>query len=226
LGVDAGLKAAFDSFRERCVQGWAKQNGVLIPVMQCFVDSSWYSDTVYAWCRAVREEGRDRFRPAKGYGMLQRRDKFYREPDRKGKGSAVQFVGRGYHLSRIAAQQVALVHINADTWKSTVRERFALEDPEQPGACVLFHAEPHEHLEFAEHLLSEEPREVYDPDRGGKVIVWRRVSRNNHYLDAMALAMVAGDYVNAQQETESPAVIALPGQESTYTEWRSKAVRR
>ena len=61
----------------------------------------------------------------------------------------------------------------------------------QPGGLTLYHAQSTEHLSFAKHLTAEKRVEEFIAGKG-LVSRWEAVHRNNHWLDALALACVGG----------------------------------
>jgi hypothetical protein len=70
----------------------------------------------------------------------------------------------------------------------------------------LFAGGGQEHLGFAKHLTAEKRVEEFVAGRG-LVSRWEAVNRNNHYLDALALACVAGHGIGQQVLS---AAAALP----------------
>jgi hypothetical protein len=144
------------------------------------------------------ESGRG-FLPSKGFGVQQLgRRTIYHDP--------------GYEVVQQQPGHL-LVEINADWWKSYVHSR--LQTPAgQPGSLTLFHASPTEHLSFAKHLTAERRVEEFVAGKG-LVTRWEAVNRNNHYLDALALACVAGHGIGQllvsleAQALQSPAQQAL-----------------
>jgi hypothetical protein len=135
-------------------------------------DSGNWESAVVAFCK----ESGAAFMPSKGFGVQQLgRRRIAHDP--------------GFEVVPQPAGH-ALVEISADYWKSWVHAR--LQTPAgQPGGLTLFHATPNEHLSFAKHLTAEKRVEEFVAGRG-LVTRWEVVNRNNHYLDALALACVAG----------------------------------
>jgi len=197
LGTKAALVAALRKFAVYCT--WQREEGgEHMPASQVWIDSGYHehTDAVYEFCRQANQAlglkpGQERFRPTKGHGACQRMLTRYSAP--KATSSAVRYIGREYHLSQIAAAKVLLVHVNADHWKLQTRERFS-RPADEPGALVLFEAQPGEHDDFLKQLAAEEPKEIYEPGKG-EIVVWVRVRRKNHKLDSTYQAVAAGDYV-------------------------------
>lgn len=172
---------------EVCKIGWpslAENTSNLLSNLT-LVDSGNWESTVVAFC----QESGVGFLPSKGFGVQQLgRRKIMHEP--------------GYEAVKQSAGHV-LVEINADHWKTQVHAR--IQTPTgQPGGLTLFHGTPTEHLSFAKHLTAEKRVEEFIAGRG-LVTRWEAINRNNHFLDALALAMVAGHGVG-----EKVVDIALP----------------
>ncbi len=212
MAEEVAILAALRSFRdETCAQGWPLIGELDSPKMMrvslSVVDSGNWESTVVAFCR----ESGPGFLPTKGFGIRQLGGrKIAHDP--------------GYEL---APQQAghALLEINADFWKSWLHAR--LQTPAgQPGGLTLFHATANEHLSFARHLTAEKKVEDYVPGRGN-VTRWERVNKANHWLDAGALASVAGHGVGARLvEAVMPARERPPQQNCmSAAEWMSKGKR-
>jgi phage terminase large subunit GpA-like protein len=151
------------------------------------------------------KEGKERYRPSKGYGEGQRRIGRYRAP--RNKTNEVVWIGRECYLGRVMRKGrklrgVMLMHVNSDHWKSEYHQRLAMP-ADQPGAVTLYDpADPLEHSTFAAHLTAERQLETE------KGIVWERVDRNNHFLDAGYLSTAAAyhlwlEWLDQQQQPPS-----------------------
>jgi hypothetical protein len=102
----------------------------------------------------------------------------------------VRLVGDGYHLSWLAAEQLHLVEVDADGWKTWVHQRLATPVG-TPGAMTFFRsATPQEHLSMAKHLTAESKTEEFIAGKG-VVTKWERIRRQNHWLDAVYNASAA-----------------------------------
>src|SRR4051794_24568017 len=68
-------------------------------------------------------------------------------------GSQVSCVGEGYHAAWLPVQQLHLIEVDSDHWKTWVHQR--LSTPlGSPGAMTLFQALPQDHLSLAKHLTA------------------------------------------------------------------------
>jgi hypothetical protein len=191
LSADESLRKAVVALDQYFT--WQDQEGKSYRPDQVWVDSGYVDHQIpaYAACDELNRGcafGSERWRPAKGHGEKQRFVGRYRAP--KNRTNEILYVGPGYHLTWQRDYGLLLVHVNSDTWKTELTSRFTIGS-DSPRALTLF--EPSslgEHREFSKHLIAEEPVLV------GSVYVWRRVNRQNHYLDASYLAVAAGDFVS------------------------------
>jgi phage terminase large subunit GpA-like protein len=176
MAEELAILTALRRFRDEvCLPGWpvvgASAN---VRPQLVLVDSGNWESAVVTFCRESAG-----FLPSKGFGVQQlNRRLIYHDP--------------GYEVVPQPAGHF-LVEINADWWKSYVHNR--VQTPVgQSGALTLYHASPTEHLSFAKHLTAERRVEEFVAGRG-LVTRWEAVNRNNHYLDALALACVAGHWI-------------------------------
>ena len=193
---------------------------------QVWIDSGYHehTDAVYAFCMAVNEglkTGQERYRPTKGYGEGQQRIGRYWMPEHK--DDDVLHIGREFHIKRVRRGKellrgVLLVHVNSDHWKSELHQRLLIP-PEEPKSVVLFaDPDPFKHSEISRHFVAERQVSKFVAGRG-ETVVWDRVSRENHLLDASYLTCAAGEFLIAM--SSKPIV----GQRPSLSELRNKAKR-
>jgi phage terminase large subunit GpA-like protein len=162
-----------------------------------FVDSGYMTETVYQACL----DGPEAMWPCKGLGVGQQDQPRYSQP--KTTGAIVREVGNRWHISRLS-DGVKIIELDANFWKSRVHGGLEC-DATQPGALLLPQADEREHLAFAKHLTAEQQVEEFEAGKGS-VIRWERKSRNNHWLDATALAVAAADFVGVAWTPPDPLV--------------------
>lgn len=100
-------------------------------------------------------------------------------------------------------EPIRFVLVDANYWKSKVWERYILPMGE-PGAAMLFGDAQSDHRLFAAHIADSEVPHLKTAD-GRTIREWElRQGRDNHWLDADALAMAAASYqgVNLSDATE------------------------
>ena len=149
------------------------------------VDAGDYTDAVYEF---VRQVGGNPFAASKGWDAG--RFRIGKEaPDRR------PFIEA--YASKLQTERLWLYNINTEHWKQWVHERFAtatFDENERfnDGSLSLFAApgDRKRHLSFSHHIVAEERREIFTPGKG-LVRKWVTLSKNNHYLDALALACAA-----------------------------------
>ncbi len=224
IGITQGLAKAFSGLKSYLDRGWRTGGGKLYVPSQVWGDSGWHEhrDAVYEFCRAASvglPYGSECYRPVKGYGEEQNYMARYHAPTAQEKN--ILYIGRQYHLSLQEAQQVILVHLNADYWKSRLHQGLAMP-VEEPLAVLLYQtADPIEHEEFGQEITAEVQREKWIEGRGN-VIVWERVRRRNHFLDASDYALAACDFIRSMIVAQRAALRARNAQppaseESAFT---------
>ncbi len=218
LSVETATLVALREFRDTLLAGWPRPNSEAMVPSQTWIDSGYAESqkAVYAFCR---ESGEERFRPTKGFGMLQQKDRTYSQP--KAKTNTIRIIGDGYHGARIQADKITLIHVNADQWKSRVHQRLMIPT-DSPGSMTIFHylETANEHQKFVKHLTSEKQVKKFIPGKGD-VIVWEQIRQANHWLDAITLALAALHFCSGEsaQKAESS------GEESWFAQQKRKTVR-
>lgn len=214
LGTIKALVLAFVDLQQYFLAGWRSTAGRLWTPAQVWIDSGYHEhrEAVYEFCRQANKglkAGTEIYRPAKGFGEGQKQMTRYVAP--KAKTADVRYIGREYHLTWQRPAKLLLVHVNADHWKSEFHQRLAMP-PDEPTAITLYQAASSaEHLEYSRHITAERQIEKWLPGRG-TVLVWERVERANHYLDAGYLATAAAHFVQSQSmkpaKSQSPRSLA------------------
>lgn len=195
IAEERALLIALRTFRDDiAARGWESDNGQVTPVLN-LIDSGYLTHVVYAFCR----ESGTAWLPAKGFGLEQRRFT-YRAP--RAKGPQIAEIGEGYHVARVKPDngpRIKLLEANSDHWKSWVHARL-MTPHQQTGGMRLFRSDDvNEHLTFAKHLTAEKLVEDFVPGQG-RVLKWRAIHRNNHFLDATALCGIAAQRAGERSE--------------------------
>jgi hypothetical protein len=154
------------------------------PPTFCLIDSGDYTDAVYAF---IRQVGGTPFAASKGYSA----SKFF-----PGQAGPTRKLFDNSWAGLLPAEQLWLYHVNTEHWKQQVHERFSVKtfnDQQQlnDGSLSLFSSsDPKKHLSFSHHIVAEERRDQFVEGKG-MVRKWVQTNKNNHWLDAMALALAA-----------------------------------
>jgi hypothetical protein len=150
-----------------------------------------HTEAVYEF---VRQTGTP-FAPSKGFASK----RFF-----LGKNSDDRRVFHECYATRQAAEKVWLYDINVEFWKHWVQERFNTPTFDEAmqfndGSMSLFSdpGNPKRHLAFAHHITSEERRQQFVEGKG-LVVKWFEKSKNNHWLDAIALAAAAAGCIGVR----------------------------
>ncbi len=215
------LVLALRDFWELAQMGWAlgADMRVSMNVQQMWIDSGYMPECVY---KVVKDAPRV-IRPTKGHSMIHKLGRYrtaYKAVSKK--TELTRKVGEAYHISKLKAKGVRLVHIDADYWKMWVHHRFTtplLDDegvaiPDPIGSVQLYEVRETEatkaskknhHMDYAASLTSEKMEEEHIPGKG-PVTRWVVTQRNkNHFLDATALAMAAAHCAGARLLDKAPA---------------------
>lgn len=170
------------------------------------VDSGNWSDAIYEACRRLGSP----FFPSKGWA-----DSVFRMPTQSTpkKQPFIEAYAVEEEFQRVWQWRY---NINTEYWKNSVHERFALdpwiEKTRVPGSLSLFIPESQDfrrHLQFGRHIVSEGLEIVPVQDKVSKRI-WTVYDRNNnHWLDAMALAVSAAACVGVTFTAPEPIRINI-----------------
>jgi len=188
LGVEHAVLVALKQIRDSIMTGWpvkSPDSGQMKLPDRVWIDAGYLPEVVHTFCR----QAGNGFTATIGRGTTQTsRHGAYTRPNRT--GSVIKHLGEGFHVCWLQAEHAFRVEIDADYWKSRVHQR--LHTPlGQAGAMTLYAAPPQQHLTLAKHLTAEQKVESFIAGRG-VVTQWERVRRQNHYLDALSNACVAG----------------------------------
>jgi hypothetical protein len=150
----------------------------------CLIDSGDYTEAVYEF---VRQVGGTPFAASKGWDQ----GRFRLPSEGPGKRPFIEA-----YAAHQPAERLWLYNVNTEHWKQWTQERFVtatFDDQNQfnDGTLSLYASTDRKrHLSFSHHIVAEERRETFVPGRG-MIRKWVVLSKNNHYLDAAALACAA-----------------------------------
>jgi hypothetical protein len=181
---------------------WADEIVAPVNPLLVLIDSGTFTEAVYEFCR---RRGRPFF-PAKGWAdsrfhMPQQQD--HKQP----------FLEAWAHF--MPQDRVWLYNVNTEWWKRWTHQRFLTATYDDAGnrndgSLALFDplADRKRHLSYAHHITAEEEQLV--PVHGKEMKrVWFVKNRNNHWLDATALACAGAGccgvrLVSVQQQEAKP----------------------
>lgn len=219
LGPDKAILAALRYLRDNILAAGfqVEQTGEIIPPLQWWIDSGWRNKIVYKFVKEcdTLDAWKDRVRPAVGRGAGKQYKYKWQEKHKTDRMGNVSFVGSDFYFARQRKFGVQLVIVNADAWKSFVHARMMQTVVDEqgemmPGAMTLFIPDG-DHSQFCRHLAAERETTVFVPDQG-TVVVWKTVSRANHFFDATYLASAAASFCGVELIAE-PYAGACPATE-------------
>jgi hypothetical protein len=152
----------------------------------CLIDSGDYGDAVYEF---VRQVGGTPFAASKGWDSGRFRMPKESTHDKR--------PFQDCYAAHQPAERVWLYHVHTEHWKQWLQERFVTatfnESQQFNDGTLSLYSAPNDrkrHTSFAHHMIAEERRDTFVPGKG-IVRKWVTISKNNHYLDAVALACAA-----------------------------------
>lgn len=208
MAPDKAIPAALWEFRARCEEGW----GGMQPE-EVWIDSGFETAAVYSFIRSAGSK----FRPTKGWAAGGWQSGRYHKPSKL--GNEIRHIGEQYHFAKQSKEGVTLVHIDADHWKTKTHQRLTIPDSES-GAITLFAGLPNEHLTYARHVTAEKQVEEWTPGHG-MVSRWEKIRKANHFFDATAIALVAGNHLGCRLVQPVDAAGSQP-----VASWFANQVRR
>ena len=176
------------------------------------VDSGTYTDAVY---KACRDAGRPFF-PSKGWPAS--KFKMPVVPETTSKRAVYPYLET--YASYQFAKQVWLYNISGEYWKEWLQDCFlvssyAADGSREPGSLALFDpgSDRRLHLSFSQHVVAEQLRLIPVQGKDYKR-EWYQHSRNNHWLDALALACAAAGCLGVRLLPKVPDVQKYVKQQS------------
>ena len=203
-----GLNAASDNRAIEhalvaALEVWGEEVRDTIKPQLVLVDSGNWRDAAYEFCRRMGSP----FFPAKGWEQGRR----FTMPKER---TAEKLPYHECYAAWQAEHRVWLYHMQGEHWKSWLQSRFLQQsygegNERLPGSLALFDpmGDSKRHLSFAQHMVAEEEQFV---PKDGKQLQrrWFVRNRNNHWLDAMAMACCAAGVLGVRlmpTETQVPA---------------------
>lgn len=181
---------------------WADEVVSKINPLLCLIDSGsgrGHTQAVYEFCRRRGAP----FFPSKGWDSTR-----FRLPQRQ--EHKEPFLEAWAH--ELVDDRVWLYNVNTEWWKRWTHQRFLTQPFDEggnrtDGSLVLFKSDDKKrHLSFAHHITAEE--EQLRPVAGKEMKrVWFVKNRNNHWLDATALACAAAGCVGVRLVPDVPAEV-------------------
>jgi hypothetical protein len=189
---------------------WADEVVAKVNPLICFLDSGsgrGHTAAVYEFCRRRGTP----FFPSKGWS-----DARFRIP--KAQPDKVPFEQAYAH--HLIDDGVWLYNVNTEFWKKWLQQRFITNPNDEggnrnDGSIVLFDTagDRKRHLSFAHHIVAEEEQLVPVYGKEHKR-VWFVKNKNNHWLDASALACAGAGCIGIRLVDR----ISIEPEQSSYVE--------
>lgn len=192
---------------------WADEVALKVNPLLVLIDSGsgrGHTQAVYEFCRRRGAP----FFPSKGWDSGR-----FRLPQKQ--DGKEPFLEAWAH--NLVDDRVWLYNVNTEWWKRWVHQRFLTNPFDEGGArvdgsLVLFKSDDKKrHLSFAHHITAEE--EQLRPVAGKEMKrVWFVKNRNNHWLDATALACAAAGCVGVRLVPSAVEPVPVAQQPKRFTD--------
>lgn len=186
------IRAALHEFADEIGERGFLKRGSTTRILpdRVWIDGGYMPDSV---AKFVRDRGgkNSRYRMCRGRGKSQTHGSKSQYLQITRRSTAHPTCGLQWSSEPNYDRRILEYTFNADYYKINVHEGLRAS-PEALGAISLFTStDPREHVEFVNHLLNEQLKRVWEAGKGF-ADVWDQKGQN-HWLDAMAMASVAGD---------------------------------
>lgn len=191
--------------------GWMGLDGITkYNASMTLIDSGYFPECAYQFCRI---NGFLRNKPTKGHGTGtektgQSRLRYFIPKDLKGGIIA----GNQWYIGQVAHS--ILVHFNADHWKEDLITRWKKEVTDE-GTLTIYKAERgwKDLIRLASHQCAE--RLIEEVKNGRLTRVFKRESKANHWMDTMALDLLAASILgignqSIEQQAEHKSAETTP----------------
>jgi hypothetical protein len=196
LPAERAIGNALVNLRQQWIENpYATEAGEVIEPKLVMIDSGsgLHTNAVYEFVRAV---GHRPYVAAKGFGKGNGMTAFW-----QGKQAPTRRIGDHWFQARQDnAPDIWLHGFDADYWKRFVHQRFLTptKDAEtgdyRAGTLSLWRSkQSHRHAKFARQIEAEIWTVDFTEGKTGAKEYWERRHRDNHYLDACAMACAAGN---------------------------------
>lgn len=186
----AGLKAVIEEYLRK---EWRREDGTVVQIGRCLVDSGYVPDVVFDSIRQSRQVSL--VMPSLGVGLGAANKPF--SEYRRVKGDRY-----GHHWrmpSPRKTRSLRTVNVDVNYWKSFVHARLNVAIGDQ-GALTIFGRQGGRHRLFAEHLTAEFPTQVENVYHGRRVDEWRvrPGGPDNHWFDGVVGCAVAASMLGCE----------------------------
>ena len=205
--AEALLEALKRLTSELAARRFVRNDGTVLRIERGLIDSGYRSETIFQFCNGY--DGSMKLMPSKGEGITAKKKPWSQMPKQRGER-------RGFCWRMPPVRQVRgarSVHIDVNRIKTFIAESFSM-DSSAAGAWHLFRAHPSRHRMAADNLSAEYPIET--SGQGRTLYEWSlKPNRDNHLLDAVAMAAIGASMEGATNEAEAlPTTRRKPPQKS------------
>lgn len=207
---------------------YATEDGEIIEPKLVLIDSGsgLHQPAVYEFCRKVGKP----FVAAKGLSRGRGSSPFH-----PGKQSHKRKIGESLAIvlqenaRQIGRPDIWLYEFDADYWKRWVHQRFLTPTLDENGEyrrgglSLWKSTQSHRHAKFARQIEAEIWCEDFEPGKQGLKGYWERMHKDNHFLDAMAMACVGASIAGVRIVGEGPKKRTPANERPTAAQLAGKA---
>lgn len=190
-GEEASIMAGLEELTAAKIgRNWTRDDGAVLRISTCLVDSGYQKDTVELFCRQSKHAGV--VMPSKGLPITASSTPLDERKRRKGEET-----GDNWRLSgRQGEHSIRLMLFDSNHWKSFLHARLAVPIGDR-GCLSLYGKSEARHRMIAEHLTAE--HRVRTTGRGRDLDEWKELpGRDNHLFDCATGCMVAASYAGCR----------------------------
>lgn len=178
------------------------------------VDGGYQQDVALAFAAESRN-----WRCAKGQGVGQ-----YGLGGSRGRGAERIGFGEGWEAWQLPGRKAPIYEHQSDHWKGFVHAALTTPVGAAGGMTLFAAASPGEHLTLARHVLAEKAVEEFVAGKG-LVRRWVAMSRQNHFLDALALSCLGASLLKVIMPASAilrPAAPVAATTKATERQWGAR----
>lgn len=147
-GRQGAVRAGLDALASELLgREWPREDGTVLRVGKCLVDSGYVPDTVFDFCR--HSVFASVLLPSRGFGVGARKAPMSEWPKKPG-----ELHGWFWLVGRTTDRAGRQARFDSNHWKAFLRDRFATALADR-GSLSLYGASPDEHQLFSEHMTAE-----------------------------------------------------------------------
>lgn len=217
-GIKKALLLAMRQLRDKQIEPGYEERGAARKWRPGWfpIDAYWFGAVVKQFARESQKLGIKRYLPSFGRGLSAEHGRGrYQHPEKQSAGKP--HIGDQFYIAFHEKAGLHAMIVNADYWKTQVREGFATPAGE-PGSISIFEAttEDEQRLQrqFGKEIVAERAYEMVLPERGVVVCYANDSKRPNHFGDVIYNSLAAGYLCGVRIDEPEPVIAAARQQQA------------